>query len=82
MRETMLGISAPELPCSIILKGIPYKENRMLLSTLTAKGQMTIPKHIRDAMKLRPGDNLAEMDESVRERQGTLHRFELVERVH
>ncbi len=30
----------------------------MLLSTLTAKGQMTIPKHIRDAMKLRPGDKL------------------------
>jgi AbrB family looped-hinge helix DNA binding protein len=30
----------------------------MLLSTLTAKGQMTIPKHIRDAMKLRPGDKV------------------------
>ena len=30
----------------------------MLLSTLTAKGQMTIPKHIREAMRLRPGDKL------------------------
>ena len=30
----------------------------MSLSIVTARGQLTIPKHIREAMKLRPGDKL------------------------
>jgi len=30
----------------------------MLYSTLTSKGQTTIPARIRDAMRLKPGDRL------------------------
>ena len=29
-----------------------------LATTITSKGQVTIPKHIRDAMKLKPGKKL------------------------
>ena len=30
----------------------------MTMSTITSKGQTTIPKNVRDAAGLRPGDNL------------------------
>lgn len=29
-----------------------------MLTTLTSKGQVTIPKHIRDAMRLEPGSQV------------------------
>lgn len=38
----------------------------MALSTITSKGQMTLPKEVRDRLNLKPGDRL---DVSIQDRR-------------
>jgi antitoxin PrlF len=42
------------------------KEPKMAISTVTSKGQITIPKRVRDEMGLKPGDRV----DVVRDRAG------------
>lgn len=49
----------------------------MPTATLTSKGQLTVPKAIRDQLHLRPGDRL----EFTLERDGTLRVSPLTRRV-
>jgi len=38
----------------------------MSIATLTSKGQMTLPKHVRDDLKVGPGDQIAIVKEKGR----------------
>ncbi len=37
---------------------IPYKEALMLTAKVTSKGQITIPKEVRDKLGIQPGESL------------------------
>jgi AbrB family looped-hinge helix DNA binding protein len=48
-----------------------------MATTVTSKGQVTIPKHIREAMNIRPGTKV--VIESSGEGEATLRKVQLIE---
>lgn len=50
------NVSAPYKACKV--RNMADVRKRALSSTLTSKGQMTLPKEVREALSLCPGDRL------------------------
>ena len=60
---------SPRIPYSAVRNVLRVRAARMAVSSVTSKGQITIPKRVRDRLRLRPGDKVdfrIEDDGSVR----------------